>query len=567
MDLKRRIEIANGLQKAQLVLKNCKIVNVFTHEIIEGDIAIDDGKIIAIGEYFGIQEIDVKGMYVTAGLIDAHVHIESSLLTPQEFAKAVVPKGTTTVIADPHEIANVCGIEGIRYILNSSKDLPLDVFIMIPSCVPATEFETSGAVIDENDIKEFIYEDRVLGLGELMDFKSTIAADNRILNKIEAANGKIIDGHSPFLEGKELNAYKVAGVMTEHEASTVKELIDRIRLGMYVLIREGSAAKDLVNLINGVNEYNLRRCLFCTDDRHPEDIIKYGHINNNLKLAVKEGLDPISAITMATLNAAECYGLKDKGAIAPNYDADIVVFKDLENFEPYMVFKKGTLVAKEGTPLFDVKNIVDSSVLNKFNVKEINDEIFKLKLNEDVANIIELVPHSLITRAVKKRVNLVEGEFLCSQNSNLLKIAVLERHKKTGNIGIAIVEGFGLKNGSIATTIAHDSHNLIVIGDNDKDMVIAVRELERVKGGITVVSNGEVLRTLELEIAGLMTNKPINVVNEILSDILYISYNKLNVSRDFDPILTLAFLALPVIPEIKITDKGLFNVINNTFEV
>ncbi|SEF42598.1 Adenine deaminase [Caloramator fervidus] len=562
VDLKRRIKIAKGEEKAQLVLKNCKIINVFSHEIIEGDIAIDDGKIVAVGKYEGFKEIDLKGLYASPGLIDGHVHIESSLVVVEEFAKAVVPKGTTCIIADPHEIANVCGIDGIEYILNASKDLPLDVFIMLPSCVPATKFETSGAVITDEDIKRLIDNERILGLGELMDYPSVINCNEEILKKVEAAKGKIIDGHGPFIEDKELLAYLASGVKTEHECSTLKEFVDRLRLGMYILIREGSAARNLTELIKAVNPYNLRRCLFCTDDRHPEDIIKDGHINNNLKIAVRNGLDPISAVVMATLNAAECYGLKYKGAIAPLYDADIVIFKDLIDFEPVLVFKKGELVAKDGKPLFEVKKFIDNKVLNKINIKGLKEDMFKIKFKEDFVNVIELVPFSLITRNVKKKVVLRDGEFKCEDNDGLLKLAVIERHKGTGNVGLGIVEGFGLKKGAIATTIAHDSHNLIIIGDNDKDMYIAALEAEKLKGGIIVVSQGKVLKELPLPIAGLMSDKDIETVNKDLSEIIEVAYNKLNVSRNFDPIMTLAFLALPVIPELKLTDMGLFDVKN-----
>lgn len=567
LDLKRRIEIAKGKERAELVLKNLKIVNVFSHEIIEGDIAIEDGEIVGIGKYDGKEEIDGKELYASPGLIDGHVHIESSLVTPGEFAKAVVPKGTTCIIADPHEIANVCGVNGINYMLKASEDLPLDVFLMFPSCVPATEFETSGAILSDEDIKELIDNERILGLGELMDYPSVINCSEKAIKKINASKGKIIDGHGPSIEDKDLSAYVAAGVKTEHECSTTKELLDRLRLGMYILIREGSAARNLSELIKAVNPYNLRRCLFCTDDRHPEDIIKDGHINNNLKVAVKNGLDPISAITMATLNAAECYGLKGKGAIAIGYDADIVLFKDLESFEPMMVFKKGKLVAKDGRALFDVKKVVDESVLNRINIKDINEDMFRLRLKEDVANVIKLLPFSLVTKKVKKKVLVRNNEFRCEDNEGLLKLAVIERHKGTGNVGLGIVEGFGLKGGAIATTIAHDSHNLIIIGDNDKDMATAALEIQRVKGGVTVVSNGKVLSTLPLPIAGLMSDEDIETVNHKLSEIIKIAYERLNVSRDFDPVMTLAFLALPVIPELKLTDMGLFNVINFTFEV
>ncbi|KRQ87573.1 Adenine deaminase [Caloramator mitchellensis] len=566
-ELKKFVNIARGKQKAELVIKNCRIINVFSHEIIEGDIAIEDGKIVAVGDYEGLNELDAKGLYAAPGLIDAHVHIESSLVTPGEFAKAIVPRGTTSIIADPHEIANVCGIDGIEYMLKASEKLPLDVFLMFPSCVPATDFETSGATLTDEDIKSLIDNQRILGLGELMDFPSVINAEEKILKKIEASKGKIIDGHGPSIIGKDLNAYAAAKVRTEHECSTVNELVERLRLGIYILIREGSAARNLAELAKAVNPYNLRRCLFCTDDRHPEDIINFGHINNNLKIAVKNGIDAISAITMATLNAAECYGLKDKGAIAPNFDADIVLFKDLVNFEAIYVFKNGKLVAKDGNALFEAPKHYDERVLNRINIKNINYDTLKIMLREEVASVIKLMPFSLVTKNNKRRINLIDGEFRCENNENLLKLAVIERHRGTGNVGLGIVEGFGLKNGAIATTIAHDSHNLIVIGDNDEDMIKAVKEIEKVKGGITVVSRGEVLNTLPLPIAGLMSDEDIETVNRKLTEIIELAYERLNVSKDYDPVMTLAFLALPVIPELKLTDKGLFNVMNFTFEV
>lgn len=548
-ELKNKITIAKGDKKAQLVLKNCKIINVFTNEIIEGDVAIEKDTIVGIGQYDGIEEIDLKGKYLSPGFIDGHVHIESSMVTPAQFAKAIVPRGTTSIIADPHEIANVKGIDGIKYILEDSKNLPLDVFVMLPSCVPATPFENSGAKLEADDLKELIGEERVLGLGELMNYPGVINTDESVLQKIIMAEGKKIDGHGPIISDKELNAYIVAGISTEHECSTLEEMLNRLRLGMYVLIREGSAAKNLKELIKAVSKDNLRRCLFCTDDKHPEEILKDGHIDYNIKLAIESGIDPIDAIKMATLNSAECYGLKGKGAIAPGYTADLVVIDNLKDFNILKVFKNGKAVSENLQPLFQGTPSSTEKVANSVNIQKIKLEDLDLQLKSENVNVIGIEPHSLVTKKLERKMN-----------DNLLKVAVIERHNKTGNIGLGLVEGFGLKNGAIASTIAHDSHNIIVIGDNDEDMLHCIEEIQRIGGGITIVSNGKVLDSLPLTIAGLMSSEPLEIVNKKYKNMLKIAHEELNVNSEIEPFMTLSFIALPVIPELKITDMGLFYV-------
>lgn len=563
-DIKKRIDIAAGRIKADLVLKNAKIVDVFSENIIEGDIAISDGRIAGIGEYFGKEEIDLRGKYVAPGLIDGHVHIESSMVTPGQFARAVVPYGTTTVIADPHEIANVCGLEGIKYILEGSKDIPLDVFVMLPSCVPATAFENSGARLSADKLKSMIGYDRVIGLGELMDYPAVIGGNEGILEKIRMAKDMVKDGHGPNIDGKELNAYISAGIKTEHECTTIEEMEARIKLGMYVLIREGSAAKNLGALIKGVNRTNLRRILFCTDDRHPEDILKRGHIDNNIRLAIKNGIEPIAAIKIASLNAAECYRLYDRGGIAPGYMADLIVLEDIESFNVERVFKEGKLVAQKGNSLFEVKDRKNSNVLNTVKLKEIDKEKLKIKLDSDIVNVMKLLPQSLVTKKVVRKVDTEKGYFKYHDKLDILKLVVIERHGGTGNIGLGLVENFNLKGGAIASTVAHDCHNLIIIGDNDEDILIAIDEIRKIDGGITICSKGRVLKSLPLPIGGLISDKSLDEVSKELKEMLDIAYD-LGVNRGIDPFMTLSFLSLPVIPELKLTDMGLFDGVQFNF--
>lgn len=566
--MRNLIDVASGRKVAELVLKSCKVINVFSHEIVEGDLAIDSGKIIGIGSYKGKKEIDMKGKYICPGLIDGHIHIESSMLSPKEFTKAVVLKGTTTIIADPHEIANVCGLEGIKYILDETDDVPLNVFVMLPSCVPATFFETSGAILEKNELKSFINNPRVLGLGEVMNYPAIINGESKMLDKINMAKdyNKIIDGHGPNIRDEDLNAYKIAGIKTEHECSTVEEMNERIREGMYIAIREGSAAKNLKSLLKGITKENSRRCMLCADDRHPEDILNEGHIDNSVRIAIKSGIDPISAIKMASLNTAECYGLKNLGAIAPGYDADFIILDDLENFNIVKVFKNGKLVVDNNKPLFNFNIKSNSLVTNTINIKKVTKEDLNIKMNRNTTNVIKVISKSILTKKVERKVLLDEDQlFKYDSLNDIVKIAVVERHKATGNVGLGLVENFGIKGGAIASTIAHDSHNIVVIGDNDEDMILAINEVKKIGGGITICSKGKVLESLELKIAGLMSELPIEKVSKKLGEMLSIAYNNLKVNKDIQPFMTLAFLALPVIPEIKITDKGLFDVNNFKF--
>ncbi|MBB6479551.1 adenine deaminase [Spirochaeta isovalerica] len=569
-DMKKLIKTASGEIPADLVLKNGSIVNVFSGEILKGDIAVCDGKVAAVsyaGEsditYEGLEVIDLQGKTIVPGLIDAHVHIESSMGTPENFASIVIPHGTTTVIADCHEIANVCGNDGIRYMMNASDNTPLDVFFMIPSCVPATPFEDAGAKIRIEDMKHFIDDKRVKGLGEMMDYPGVLQGRSDIMDKLTLAvnHGKFVDGHGPTLTGKALSAYAVAGIKTDHECSSLEEMRDRLRAGMYVLIREGSAASDLKELIKGVNESNSRRCCFCTDDRQAEDIIHIGHIDNNVRLALKAGVDPVSVIRIATINSAECYGLKGKGAIAPGYDADFLITDNLKDFNVESVYINGILSAEKGEYKFSIDSLEDRHVLYTVHLQSIDKEVFKLKMSSDSANVISMKPGSLITEKVVRKVKRdKEGYFSEGDGCDLIKVAVIERHKGPGYIGLGLLENYGLKGGAVASSIAHDSHNIVVAGDNDEDMIRAVRELKECGGGITVVSGGKVLDTLELPIAGLMTSMDSGKLAEKLNSMIELARKELCINPAMDPFMTLAFLALPVIPDIKLTDRGLFDV-------
>lgn len=560
MNISKLIDISMKNKKPDLVLKNGNVVNVFSHEILKQDVAIHNGKIVGIGNYDGIKNIDVSNKYIVPGLIDSHVHIESSMLSPREFAKAIIPRGTTTIITDPHEIANVCGIDGINYILNSTEDIPLDVFIMLPSCVPATSFENSGAKLLAKDLEPLMDNPRVLGLGEMMNYPGVIYKDSDVIEKLELSKkyDKIVDGHSPNLTKEGLNAYILSGVKTDHECKTAKEMIEKIRLGMYVLIREGSATKDLVNLMKGLNNFNYQRCAFCTDDKHPEDILKNGHIDNNIKIAIKNGLDPIIAIKMSTINPATIYNLKNKGAISLGFDADILVVDNLSDFNIEKVFKDGILVSENKNLIVKIDDYKYDNVLNTVNAIDIKENDLKIKINSDTANIIGINNQSLITEKITKKVETENGYF--KYCDNISKIVVLERHNKTNNIGLGLVKNFDIKNGALASTVAHDSHNIIAIGDNDKDIINAISQVKNMQGGIAISSNNEILDSLDLKIGGLMSDKSIDVVNEKLKNMLDTAYNRLGVNKEIEPFMTLAFLALPVIPEIKITDKGLFDV-------
>lgn len=561
---KNLIDVATGRKKADLVIENCNVINVFSQEIINGKLAISDGIFIGIGDYEGIEVIDGEGKYIVPGLIDSHVHIESSMGTPYQFAKAVLPRGTTTVISDCHEIANVKGIEGIKYMLDSSKSLPLDVYFMLPSCVPATPFETSGARLEAEDLEELMKHERVLGLGELMNYPGVVFTESGIMRKLELTDKyhKIVDGHGPVIKEKELNAYSLAGVKTDHECTNHKEVLDRLRNGIYIAIREGSAAKNLLNLVGTVNPFNERRCTFCTDDRHPKDILCEGHIDNNIRLAIRGGVNPITAIRMATLNSAECYGIKNLGAIAPGYIADFIIVDNLTDFNILKTFKKGKQIMNDWYKYIKEDKDLLKTVSNSVKIKDFTEDDLKIRLNSKRAKVIKLVEHSLVTENVSRKVKVDQNGYLkYTKSTDILPVYVFERHKGTGNIGKALVEGYGLKNGAIASTIAHDSHNLIVIGDNPANVKLAVDKIIEIGGGLVIVKNGEVKGYLPLDIGGIMSSQDLEVVSKIHEELNKIAVEELGVNKNINAFMTLAFMALPVIPKLKITDQGLFDVI------
>jgi len=558
MDYQRVMKVARGVISAELVLKQAKIINVYTGEIELGDIAIENGTIVGIGSYRGEIEHNMEGRFVAPGFIDGHVHIESSMLTPPGFSKIVVPKGTTTVIADPHEIANVCGIKGIQFMLDSSEKVPMNVYMMIPSCVPATKDENNGETVSVSDIATFLKHPRVLGLGEVMDYPSVIYGEDDIHKKIELMKNKKIDGHAPDVMGKDLNAYIAAGVATDHECTYADSMIARIKRGMYVHLREGSQTRNTNALLKGLNKDNINRVLFCTDDKHPFDIKEEGHINFNVNLAIKAGIAPIDAIKMATLNAANCYGLPHLGGIAPNKQADLIVFSDLYHIEPEIVYFKGKVVAKNGEPVFKAEAKIPDSVLNTIHLDE--KLSFDLNLKGPDVKVIGLISNNITTNELIRKVKVEKGKFVYDRQVDILKLAVVERHHHTGNVGVGLVEGFGLKDGALAMTIAHDSHNLIIVGSNDNDMQVAAKKIQEIQGGIVLVQNGVVTEFLELEVGGIMTAHSELLVQETLlrmkRKIQKMGLNP-NVS---DPFISLAFLALPVIPKLKLTDRGLFDV-------
>lgn len=552
----RIIAVAAGREKADLVLKNAKYLNVFSNEFLSGDIAVANGLIAGVGKYDGKTEIDVSGKLVLPGFIDAHIHLESSMVTPAEFAKAVVAHGTTTVITDPHEITNVMGIDGVEYMIQASQNLPIDVHFMMPSCVPATEIDESGAELDCKDIDLYLDNKKVLGLAEMMNYVGVINGDKNVLSKIvtSQAHHKKIDGHAPELSGNDLNAYIAAGVYSDHECSTFENALEKLRKGQFIMIREGTAAHNLKALMPLLTQQYYSRCMFATDDKHPSDLLYGGHIDYIVKQALKNGADPIVALKTATHHAARYFLLNNKGAIASGYLADIVVVDNLEDFNVETVFKCGKLVFDGEVKDFSAPT-VDEKLAEKcfdtFHLDSVTPSSFKV---DGKLGLIGLVGGELLTR------NLGTADKVDVEN-DILKIACIERHKGTNHIGVGYVKGYSLKSGAVATSVAHDSHNIITVGCNDDDIAVAVNAIKDSKGGIAVVENGKIKALLELPIAGLMSDEPLTTVNEKLENAKLSAY-ELGADKSIDPFMTLSFLSLPVIPSLRITTKGVFDAEN-----
>lgn len=552
----RIIAVAAGREKADLVLKNAKYLNVFSNEFLCGDIAVANGLIAGVGKYDGKTEIDVSGKLVLPGFIDAHIHLESSMVTPAEFAKTVVAHGTTTVITDPHEITNVMGIDGVEYMIQASQNLPIDVHFMMPSCVPATEIDESGAELDCKDIDLYLDNKKVLGLAEMMNYVGVINGDKNVLSKIvtSQAHHKKIDGHAPELSGNDLNAYIAAGVYSDHECSTFENALEKLRKGQFIMIREGTAAHNLKALMPLLTQQYYSRCMFATDDKHPSDLLYGGHIDYIVKQALKNGADPIVALKTATHHAARYFLLNNKGAIASGYLADIVVVNNLEDFNVETVFKRGKLVFDGEVKDFSAPT-VDEELAEKcfdtFHLDSVTPSSFKV---DGKLGLIGLVGGELLTR------NLGTADKIDVEN-DILKIACIERHKGTNHIGVGYVKGYSLKSGAVATSVAHDSHNIITVGCNDDDIAVAVNAIKDSKGGIAVVENGKIKALLELPIAGLMSDEPLTTVNEKLENAKSSAY-ELGADKSIDPFMTLSFLSLPVIPSLRITTKGVFDAEN-----
>ena len=541
-NIKKLIDAASGREEIDLVLKNGNVVDVFTGRILKADVAVKDGYICGVGSYDCKNSVDVAGKYVMPGFIDAHLHIESSMVTPPEYARVTLPHGVTTVIADPHEIANVCGEDGLDFMKHSAESVPMDINYMLPSCVPAADFEHSGAVLTSEDTVRLA--PGFFGIGEMMNYPGVCGGDDEVLKKL---CGSRIDGHAPLLSGSGLDAYADAGIKTDHECSRADELTEKISKGMYVLLREGTLSKDIERLYAGITPYTLRRCMFCTDDRFIGEIKKDGSIDYCIRKSVSLGVAPIDAIIMATINAAECYGMKDKGAVAPSYRADIVVADSLELNNICAVYKDGILAAENGEAVYGKATAVSApSVTDTVHLNKVTAADFKCEIPQTIT-AIELIPHAIITKKVT-----------ASPSDALSKVCVMERHKNLGTKGIGFITNYGIKNAAIASSIGHDSHNVIVVGDNDEDMALAVNTLGKT-GGIAVCSEGKTLSFLPLPVAGLMSLSDAETVIKT-HDELYAAARKVGVSKDIDPFLALAFLPLPVIPEIRITDSGLFDV-------
>ena len=570
MNLKELISVARGEIPADLLLKNARIVNTFIGEIEQADVAICGDRIAGVGDYDKAKEvIDLQGEFLAPGLINGHTHIESSMLHPARYAEAVVPRGTLAVVTDLHEIANVCGSEGIKFVTDLARKLPLDMLFMAPSCVPATHLETSGAQINSKEVKKILAHPNIIGLGEMMNFPGVVSGDEEVLQKIGASKGKVIDGHAPGLAGKELNAYLSAGILSDHESTTLEEGKEKLRRGMYLMIREGSSEKNLDALLPLVTDNTYKRCFFVVDDRNCSDLLREGDIDAVVRKAIDRGLEPIRAIQMATINAADYFRLHDRGGIGPGYIANLITITDLAKLEIDMVFYQGKLVARQGKPLFPLPPVT-LELRDTVRIKSPMGKSLKIPLprreklgegetSEESYPVIEIVPGQIFTKKAIEKMKVVDGTVMPDVERDILKLVVVERHKASGNIGLGLVKGFGLKKGALASSVVHDSHNIIAVGANDLDILKAIEEINRLQGGLVVCANLEILASLPLPIAGLLSPEPLDVVVSQHERVEKAAASLGNLPPA--PFALLSFLALPVIPELRLTDLGLVDVV------
>ena len=555
----RLISVAKGELPADLILANARVVNVFTGEVESGNVAICGDRIAGVGDYHQAKQVlDLRGKYLAPGLINGHTHIESSMLDIGQYARAVVPRGTLAVVTDLHEIANVCGLEGIRYVLNCARRLPLELFLMAPSCVPATHLETSGASLEAGALRQLLRWKGCIGLGEVMNFPGVLSGDSRVLSKINLARGRAVDGHAPGVSGKDLSAYIAAGIYSDHESVSLEEARDKLRQGMFVMIRQGSSEKNLDALLPLVTDKTYKRCLFVVDDRSCGDLLKEGDIDAVVRKAISRGLDPVRAIQLATINAADYLRLAQLGAIAPGYMANLMVIDDLSSLQIDTVFYRGRLIAEKGKPLFPSYQPNGKGLTSTVNIKPFNIEALKLLAWGETELVIEVVPGQIITRKREEKVKVTDGVIMPDTSRDILKLVVVERHKATGNIGLGLVMGFGLEKGALASSIAHDSHNIVVVGTNDEDIFTAIKEIERLQGGLVVTAQGKVLASLALPLAGLLSDEPLEIVVDKLGKLEQLA-GELGTTLP-SPFATLSFLALPVIPALRLTDLGLVDV-------
>ena len=562
-NIQHKLSVARGEKPAELLFKNAGLVNVLSGEIHETNVAVDDGRVIGFGDYDAKQIIDVAGAYLAPSLIDGHFHVESTMVTIPEFARAVVPHGTGAMVIDPHEYANVLGMDGIRYVLESSKNLPIDFFIMLPSCVPATHLETAGARFTADDLAFMMSDDRIAGVAELMNYPGVFLGHESELAKIDAGRGKVIDGHAPGLRGKNLNAYALAGVRSDHESTELEEAREKLRLGMHLLVREGSTERNLEHIIALVTPQNSANCSFATDDKLPGDLVNEGHIDHSIRKAIALGVPPVTAIQMGTINTARYYRLKNQGAIAPRYWADFIVVDDLAEFKVRRVYKKGLLVAESGKYL-GAQSPATEQPRSTMNLSYRAADDFEVRVPRDGAakkiRVIEIVPHQIVTKEVLETPKTIDGQIVSDPDRDILKLVVVERHRATGNVGVGFVRGFGLKRGALGSTVAHDAHNVVVVGVSDSDIVAAVRALEEMRGGQVAVAGGQVEASLPLPIAGLVSDQPLEVVISKIAE-LKAAAARLGAALDA-PFMSLSFLSLSPIPALKLTDQGLVDAVN-----